>query len=227
MASLLLAGTAFASDHNNIDSGRPLRFEDAYSIAYGERTFEFGLFGTGFRHNAPAYGAAFEFKHGFALNQEWGISYSPTFSGRERFDEVELSYLQALRREIGDAPALAYRLNVGFDEDKVEGRIRGIATKALGQYDKLHLNLDFDFTEDQRPGFAAILGYSTPLGYPRHFDQTLVAEILMERRGGDDWTGAVGLGLRRQLDPVSTFDFGLEAGFNGGATLRIGYARSF
>ena len=32
----------FANDHNNLDSGRPLSFDDAESIGFGEQSIEFG-----------------------------------------------------------------------------------------------------------------------------------------------------------------------------------------
>jgi len=45
VAVLLVLGTtnhASALDHKNLDEGRPLRLEDAYSIATGELTIETG-----------------------------------------------------------------------------------------------------------------------------------------------------------------------------------------
>ena len=32
----------FANDHNNLDSGRPLSFDDAESLGFGEQSIEFG-----------------------------------------------------------------------------------------------------------------------------------------------------------------------------------------
>ena len=37
-----LTNPVFANDHNNLDSGRPLSFDDAESIGFGEQSIEFG-----------------------------------------------------------------------------------------------------------------------------------------------------------------------------------------
>ena len=104
-----LIGTAFGqSDHNNVDAGRPLRFDDANSIAFRERALEFGFSLETFRRRAANYGFKSEFKYGFAKNQDIGISFDPFYDGAERrFDvgKVELAYFNALRREIGNSPA--------------------------------------------------------------------------------------------------------------------------
>lgn len=219
----LLPGAALASDHNNIDPGRPLRFEDASFIAYGERVLEFG-----FAAERSRSQGILEFKYGFALNQELAVGLAQGFGSNEgsRLGHVELSYLNAFQREIGGSPALAIRLGIGATRDeRAAANLRFIATRALGQYDRIHLNLDME-ASDNHPSFGAILGWSMPLGYPRRFDQTLVSELSYRREQGE-WEGAFGLGLRQQLDPESTLDFGLEAGFNGETTFRIGFARSF
>lgn len=243
-----LGGSALAIDHNNIDSGRPLRFDDAYSIAYRERAMEFGLSLDTFRRKAASYGFQAEYKFGFAKNQDIGIAFHPSYEGSEkRFDvgDVELSYFHGIRREIDNAPALAYRVDVGLptgrDSRGLDVRLRGIATKALGQYDKLHLNLDLglavDAHEDERNvTFGAILGYSTPLGYPKRFDQTLVAELALQQSAlkGEGYTGTVGVGLRKQVGVRSVFDIGLESDLfsTKGASksplrLAIGYSIGF
>lgn len=237
-----------ASDHNNVDKGRPLRFDDAYSIAYRERAFEFGLTLDTFRRRAPSYGAKAEFKYGFAKNQDIGIAFEPHYNGADReldAGNLELSYFNGLQREIGEAPALAYRVDVGLptglDAKGLDLRFRGIATKALGQYDKLHLNLDLNMVTDSGPGerrhtLGAVLGYTSPLGYPKRFDQTLLAEFAVQqsRMLGEGYVGTVGLGLRRQIDPRSVFDIGIESDIfsTRGATkspfrLAIGYSIGF
>ena len=105
--AMILASSAFASDHNNIDSGRPLRFDDAYSIGFGERAIEYGLSSAWLRGGSSIYGGKFEFKYGFAMNRDIGISFSPSYSTEaNRFNagEIELSYFQQIQREIDNAP---------------------------------------------------------------------------------------------------------------------------
>lgn len=218
-----MAAFGFAqSDHNNIDAGRPLRFDDASSIAFRERVLEFGLTVDTFRRRAGDYRFRNEYKVGFAKNQDIGITFEPRYDGRDRrFDagNVEIAYFNSLRREIDDSPAIAYRVELGLPTGRgaqgVDAKFRGIATRALGQYDKLHLNLDVEVASspksDERDfAFGAILGYTSPLGYPRKFDRTMVAELAVQqsRVRGRGYTGTLGFGLRRQLSPRTVFDIG-------------------
>ncbi len=224
--TVALVSTSFAqSDHNNIDSGRPLRFDDASSIAFRERALEFGLSLDTFRRRAPNYGFRAEYKVGFAKNQDIGVTFNPLYDGDDRkFDSgnVEIAYFNALRREIGNAPALAYRVELGLPTGRgsrgVDAKFRAIATRALRQYDKVHLNFDVDVASNPRGdernvSFGAILGYTNPLGYPKRFDQTLVAEfaVLQSKTKGEGWTGSVGVGMRHQMSPRSVFDFGIAS----------------
>lgn len=222
---LAVAGIALANDHNNIEAGRPLSFDDAYSVAFGERAIEFGLGIDTWRRSSPDYRLKSEFKYGFAKNQDIGVAIEPVYSTSDRrgdFGNVEIGYFHGLRREIGNAPALAYRVDVGLptgrESQGIDLRFRGVLTKALGQYDKLHLNLDLNMATDPHPGerrhsVGAVLGYSTPLGYPRKFDQTLVAEFGLQqsRQDGQGYVGSVGIGLRKQTDPRSVFDLGISS----------------
>lgn len=244
----MVASLAFASDHNNIEAGRPLRFDDAYSIAFRERAFELGFSIDTFRRRGPTYGLKSEFKFGFAKNQDIGIAWEPSYSSSERRGDsgtIEIGFFHGVRREINNSPALGYRVDVGLptgrDARGVDLRLRGVATRALGQYDKLHLNLDLNMMTAPDGGMrrhtvGAILGYSSPIGYPRHFDQTLVAEFGIQQSWtkGEGVVGTLGVGLRRQLDPQSVFDIGLSTDVftTRGAErspfrLSFGFSRSF
>lgn len=248
ISGLLLSSLAFASDHNNIEAGRPLRFDDAYSIAFRERAFEFGLSLDTFRRRGPTYGNKTEFKYGFAKNQDISVAFEPTYSSSERrgdIEHVEIGYFNGLLREIDDSPALAYRVDVGLPTGRgakgLDLRFRGIATKALGQYDKVHLNLDLNMNTDPGPGerrhtVGTVLGYSKPLGYPRRFDQTLVADLAIRqsKNQGEGYVGSLGVGLRRQVSPRAVFDVGVMSDLfsTRGAErspfrLAIGYSLSF
>lgn len=224
-----VAVISFASDHNNIDAGRPLRFDDAYSIAFRERSLEFGLGFSAFRDRSTQYGLRSEYKYGFAPNRDFSVSFDPTVGGgidsqSNNFNpnNVELSYFQGVQREIRDSPALGFRVDAGLptgnDAKGVDVRLRGILTKTVNQYDRVHINLDVNLASRPQEGertttVDAILGYSKPLGYPTRFDQTLVAQFaLTQGRGnGQGYTGTLGLGLRKQVGVRSVFDIGIES----------------
>jgi len=226
---LLISPAANAIDHNNLEFGRSLRFDDAFSIAFGERSWEVG-FGLGLpKKRSARYEAHMEFKYGFAPNRDVGISVEPAAGGgtdgrSNRFDvgNVALSYFHGFQREIGNAPALAYRVDVeaptGRDEEGVRTRLRGIMTRTLRQYDKLHLNLDVNWAAkpgsgERRSTIAAVVGYSAPVGFPRRFDTTMLAQFALAQSPmrGEGWTGTVGMGIRRQTGVRSVVDVGIES----------------
>lgn len=74
LALIALPTLAIASDHNNLDSDRPLRFEDAYSAAHGAREFQLGLASERFR----SMQAPFELKWGYAMNRDFSVGIEPT-----------------------------------------------------------------------------------------------------------------------------------------------------
>ena len=90
-SALLVSVASAQSDHNNIDAGRPLRFDDAASIAYRERAVEFGLSLDTFRRKAANYGFKAEYKVGFAKNQDLGITFDPSYDGDSRRTNVGAS----------------------------------------------------------------------------------------------------------------------------------------
>jgi hypothetical protein len=117
---------------------------------------------------------------------------------------------------------LGYRLDVGLpvagSQRGVETRLRGIFTKSLHQYDKFHVNVDVNYRTSPKGGersttVGAILGYSSPVGYPRHFDTTLLAEFGVEQSKLDEGGahGWVGIGFRRQISAVTSMDFGIQS----------------
>jgi hypothetical protein len=97
-------------------------------------------------------------------------------------------------------------------------RLRGIASRNLGQYGRIHLNGDLEAepgaprgTREFRPG--VILGYSRPLGLPRRFDRTLLAQVgaRTSERSGRGAVVTAGIGLRQQTGVRTVVDVGLLA----------------
>jgi hypothetical protein len=81
----------------------------------------------------------------------------------------------------------------------------------------------------------AELFLDAPLGYPRRFDRTGLAELAV-RASSEEGAGAVvsaGIGLRQQVGYQSVLDIGLQSEFAGGNGERdelrvvVGYSTSF
>jgi len=225
--------SAIAVDHNNVDANRPLSFDDAESIGLREQSLEVGVGVTKPRGRTVGGEFEVEYLYGFAPNTHLNIGIDPSVGGRAnredtRFDpgNVSVGVFHNFNREYGNTPAFAVRadasLPTGRNSRGVDFRLRGIASKTIGQYDRLHLNLDLNVNteaeEDDRnvtPG--VVLGYSRPLGYPRRFDRTILAEVGVrgsEEKGTDAIVSA-GIGLRQQVGYQSVLDIGLQSDFAG------------
>ncbi|RYG45367.1 hypothetical protein EON79_12825 [bacterium] len=206
------AAAAFAqTDHDNLDAGRPLRFEDAEPVAFRTLALEYGL------------GLGFSRRRSVGVNGDFELIYGSNLNGQLEIGFEELAYLYSFRQEIGNVPAMALKAEARFAGG---ARLRAIATKTVGRYDRLHANLDLDFS-DGRAQLGGVLGYSHPLGYPREFNTTGLAEIAFVPGAR---SVSLGLGVRRQISPRAVLDFGVQSDLSAHATpLRLvaGYSTSF
>lgn len=244
-----LPGTAFAVDHNNLDAGRPLDFDDAYSIAYREQAVEFGVNLSKPKTGKTEVGGKVEYLYGFAKNSHLSIDMHPHWAseddGRRRFDkgDVGIGVFHNFNREHGNTPALALRadayLPTGRGSDGVDFRLRAIATKQVRQYGRLHVNLDLNVDSRAPQGQRSVLpgvivGYSQPIGYPTRFDRTLLAQVGYRANPvrGESGITTVGLGVRQQIGVTSVLDMGVLSDLTGGPSrekwkLTVGYSRQF
>jgi hypothetical protein len=242
---------ANAVDHNNVDANRPLSFDDAESIGYREQAIDLGAAFTIPQGSDVGGELELEYLYGFAPNTHLNIGIDPSVGGRADSEEtdfdigdVSVGILHNFNREYNNTPAFAIRADVDFptgkDSQGVDFRVRGIASKTLGQYNRFHLNLDLNVKsepESEEQSFlpGLILGYSRPLGYPTKFDRTFLGEIGI-RRSEVEEDGAVvsvGIGLRQQVGYQSVFDLGLQGDIAGNdgekSQLRLvaGYSLAF
>jgi hypothetical protein len=227
---LLCAAPAYAVDHNNVDAHRPLSFDDAESIAFREQSLEVGLEARWPRGRPLGLGLSAEYLYGFALNTHLSVGFEPAVGGRAgdretRADlgDVSLGLFHNFNREYGSTPALSVRgdvlLPTGRNSQGAAVRVRGIASKQAGRHGRVHLNLDLtahpEGERELQPGI--VLGYTHPLGYPRRFDTTALAELSVrsgEQRGKGPIVG-IGLGIRRQVGVRSVVDLGIQAELAG------------
>lgn len=226
---LAFSMTSFAIDHNNIDAGRPLGFDDAEAVAYRERALETGLSGIFPNDGEAGLGLGLEFLYGFALNTHLSVDLDPSVGGRAgsdetRFDagDLAIGLLHNFNREVGNLPAFALRSDISFptgrDSDGTDVRLRGIMSKYLRQYERLHVNLDGTYVSepegDERKFLSALaLGLSKPLGYPRNFNRTGLAEVSARQSEihGAGPIVRVGLGVRQQVTVRSVVDIGVQS----------------
>lgn len=247
---IAVAGIAALSgaqtDHDNLDAGRPLRFDDAEPIATGGLALEFGLAGSLGRRVSPLFDLPFQLNWGGAPDTQFELSLAGRFgqSSRSFLQAVGLGVLHSFRREVRNSPALALKVEAGLPTEsggEASYRIRGIATKAARQYDRVHVNLDLDIVPGAKSGqrkvrVGGVLGYSKPIGYFTRFDTTALAELAVYQAAGnrDGGIGSIGVGVRRQLTPRSVLDVGLQSDFSigrGGTSVPlraiVGYSTSF
>lgn len=232
---MVFGGAGFAAaqtDHDNLDKGRPLSFEDAEPIATGGFAFEFGLNVNFLRNRRVGFQIPLEFIWGGARNTQFEIGTMGAFGNRANsnrtgvdLDAYEIGVLHSFNRELPGTPAFALKFEIEAEKEgvlKTHYRVTGIATKTLGQYDRLHLNAGVEFVPSAAAGenktrFGAVLGFSKPLGYPRHFDTTGLAELSLKQgeMRGDPAVAGLGLGIRRQISPRSVIDLGLQSELSG------------
>jgi hypothetical protein len=225
--AIVLGERTLAADHNNVDANRPLDFDDADSIGYREQAIDLGAELTIPQDESVGGEFEFEYLYGFTANTHLNLGIDPSIEESEfNLGDLSLGVLHNFNREYNSTPAFAFRGDVAFptgkDSKGVDFRVRGIASKTVGQYNRLHLNLDFDVTTatetDERsfvPGL--ILGYSRPIGYPENFTRTLLAQVGVRASQVED-DGAVvslGLGLRQQISYQSIVDLGIKGDLAG------------
>jgi hypothetical protein len=218
-----------AVDHNNVDAGRPLSFDDAEAVAFRERSSEIGMGGVYPKGGPAGLALTTEFLYGFALNSHVSVDLDAAAGGRAgslerdfQIGNLNLGLFHNFNREYGNVAALSLRGDVALPTQKgsrgLEIRLRGIASKALIQYDRLHLNLEgivstAPKTGERRFRPGVVLGYTKPIGYPHSFSRTGVAEVSFrttEQKG----TGplmSLGVGLRQQVSIRSIFDLGIRS----------------
>lgn len=254
LSLLLTALPARAIDHDNIDGGRPLLFDDAESIAFRERASEFGLSAySPFRRRGLGLGFSTEYLYGFQVNSHYSIDLDSSIGSRsessdKRFDvgNIGLGLFHNFNRETLKTAAYSARgdiyLPTGRGARGVEFRLRGIMSRTFNQYSRFHINVDANVQTNPGGGDrsfipAVTVGFTRPLGYPTYFNRTGLAEIGV-RASQESGRGAIfygGVGIRQQVSVRSALDIGVRSDFaatNTGAardnvSLIAGYSTQF
>jgi len=135
-----LTNPVFANDHNNLDSGRPLSFDDAESLGFGEQSIEFGG-SLVFPENSNLGGEFdIEYLNGIIRNGHIIIGIDPQVGGRVNSDDTDfdvgnlsVGFFYNFNREYDNVPAFAIRTDLGLPTGNnargLDFRLRGIASK--------------------------------------------------------------------------------------------------
>ena len=201
LAMVIVASITVASDHNNLDDSRPLRFEDALALAFRSQEVQ-----VGFQYDpfTRSYRPRLEYKRGFAPNRHIEFGVDSDFQLKRRAQSaVEVSYFETIRQESLKHAALGYRVDLHSDGG---ARLRGIATWSGQNLAKFHVNLDAVWASKRAFAWEATLGYSIPEG----FDKTYVAQVSL----ADGRRSTAGFGLRMQVGHQEIFDLGFEVDLN-------------
>ncbi|HXG05187.1 MAG TPA: hypothetical protein VNO23_17460 [Candidatus Binatia bacterium] len=225
-------GVALAVDHKNLDEGRPLRLEDAYSIAHGEIALEVGAAGIFPRRGPDRAVVPVEILYGAFPNLQVSLGTQLSTDPRAieepaKSGDLHLAVLYNLNQETLTLPAFglkgALSLPTGVGSAGVDLELKGIVTRSFGDV-SLHFNAGYALltgtARGERDGrWELVLGASYPIGAPAHTRTTLVADIFAEqsvRRGEDSLVG-VEAGVRHQLTPRIVLDAGVSTELAGPA----------
>lgn len=228
-AAFITANTAYAVDHANLDKNRPLRIDDAYSIAAGELALEFGFGFDSRRNTDDQFFAPLELLWGAAPNLQIGIG-TIVISEPHQVDEqsksadIGLSALYNFNQET-TLPAFGIRgdlnLPTGVDSSGVDGEITAIITKSFGNI-SLHFNAGYEFLGGVNPGertglYNLAFGASLPLGAPMHTRTVLITDLFIDQASFDGEDDAIGVeaGFRHQLSERIVIDGGIGTEFEG------------
>ena len=227
---LAAAGAAEAIDHKNLDEGRPIRLDDAYTIAAGEIELEIGG-GTTVGRRSPARGVVgIEILYGAWPNLQVSLGTRLTTDPRDlddvpRSGDLRVSALYNVNQETLTLPALGVRLDVGLptgvEAESVAVKLKGIVTRSVERA-SFHFNAAYeritDARGDERAGrYELVLGASYPLGAPRYTRATLVADVFAAQalRRGDDTIVGIEAGFRHQVRARWVWDLGVGTEFAG------------
>jgi hypothetical protein len=230
LSLFITAAPTWAVDHNNLDEGRPLQMEDAYPIAYGELSAETGVRDSHNRHGDDRVAFPLELLYGAYWNLHLGLGSTLTTSPHtiddpEKSGDLRLFGLYNLNQETLRIPALAVKLTLDFPSGirshGVDTELRGILTRTVG-HGRVHLNAGYQFIGNARDAerdghYEVVLGAQYPLGYPRSFTTTVLADVFTRQatRFNETNNSGVEIGMRRQIAPSIILDAGINTEFIG------------
>ncbi len=226
----LFTPNAIALDHMNLDEGRPIHLQDAYSVAKGEFVLETGA-GVSLKKTASDQGLfSIQFVYGILPNThfELGTTFftSPHHSDSpHRSGDVNIGALYNFNQETLTLPALAVKGSLqfpsGVDSSGVDSELTWIVTKSFHRL-TLSFNAGYQFLggpdrNERRGRYKFVLGGGYPVGAPMHTRMVLLSDVYLEQSAqrGEKKTIGSEIGLRYQLRERIVVDFALGSEFSG------------
>ncbi len=218
----LCASARAQTDHTNLEEGLPVRVEDAYPAALGNRDVQFRF--SWERTDDSNDRATIEPRVEFGIAPNWQLTIgAPFFAGdadRRGSGDVQIGALYNFNQESLSLPAFAIAGRIdaptGEDSEGLDTTLKLIMTRTIDDehFGRFHLNLEwghnFQALADERDDtFAIIPGYSFRL----NTDTIIVADFIREweMESGHE-SNIIELGARYQLEPRTVLSVGAGAG---------------
>ena len=222
----------WALDHDNLDPNRPIAIEDAYVIPKGEIGLEGGVTFNERKEGKSRFGFQPQIIYGAFDNMQIeimsGMLTEPTgVVGDDKSGDVSLGALYNFNTETLGLPAFAARVEVGFptgvNSKGIDTELTVVMTRSFGRW-RTHVNVGYTFLgspqgQERAGAYRIVAAVSYPLGYPRSFRDTIIANVFTRQSdllGQRNPTG-VGIGLRHQVSSRIVADAGIGSEFIGPA----------
>lgn len=230
LALVGIAPATLAIDHKNLDEGRPLRLEDAYSIADKEWALEMGAGYSLVRNGRDRAFFPMEVLYGAFPNFQAGLGTTlftnpRDVDGPKKSGDLHLSGLYNFNQETLSLPAFGLKgsvnLPTGVRSSGTDFELKGLVTKSFNRL-SLHFNPAYEFIGGAGSGgrdgrYSFTFGTSYPIGAPKHTRTTLLADLFTEQstmKGESNIWGAE-IGFRHQLTRRLVLDLGVGSEFSG------------
>lgn len=224
--------SASALDHDNLDPNRPVQMEDAYAIPQGEIGVESGIRFNDRREGRSRVTFQPQIIYGAFLNTQIEIQGDfftdpRSIVGANKSGDLHVGVLYNFNTETLRLPAFAVRveadLPTGVQSRGVDAQVTGILTRSIGRL-RIHLNAGYTALGDartlERQGtYRLVAAVSYPIGYPRRFRETLIADVYTRQSdlvGQPNHTG-IEVGVRHQFSSRIVLDGGVGTEFAGPA----------
>lgn len=245
LAAIVAAAPAAAqTDYYNLDKDRPTRVEDAYTTkryAFEFKAVPLALVGEpgGLTSYRPEVELKYGLLPGFDVEVGVGVPLAPLSEDIEAGNaEIDASAKFNLTTETRFLPALGLRASTHYVpalDDPIGFEVKGMATRTLARYVRLHVNGAIGLADARHEDWwaGAAFDYTMPFsglllvasGYAARMNEHHFGTAADELRLHTE------TGLRYQISPTLTVDAGIGRTWSGPGgeewSLALGFTREF